>query len=187
MLHAQKRRPAPGFKHTAGRCGQPAQTQGVHAAAALFRAAARQQSYTSVDSSTSYRTFTPQVIDISNLLGDGDATQQQVQQVQQECEATGFLAITGHGISLCQLEQLFAASRKLFDLPLEVKLQLVVKDMKAGRGYEISPEHKTYMQMCKRQLVPPGRNNKHIDSGHFVCRSSIFSIPAAPAAAVQHT
>jgi len=82
MLHAQKRRPAPGFKHTAGRCGQPAQTQGVHAAAALFRAAARQQSYTSVDSSTSYRTFTPQVIDISNLLGDGDATQQQVQQVR---------------------------------------------------------------------------------------------------------
>lgn len=95
-------------------------------------------------------------------------------QVQQECEATGFLAITGHGISLCQLEQLFAASRKLFDLPLEVKLQLVVKDMKAGRGYEISPEHKTYMQMCKRQLVPPGRNNKHIDSGHFVCRCGIL-------------
>lgn len=85
-------------------------------------------------------------------------------QVQRECEATGFLAITGHGISLCQLEQLFAASRKLFDLPLEVKLQLVVKDMKAGRGYEISPEHKTYMQVGVH--APGGGTNRQEQQAH---------------------
>jgi hypothetical protein len=68
-------------------------------------------------------------------------------QVQQECAATGFLAITGHGISNQQLQQLFATARQLFDLSYEVKMQLVVKDMQAGRGYEISPEHKAYMQV----------------------------------------
>jgi isopenicillin N synthase-like dioxygenase len=68
-------------------------------------------------------------------------------QVQQECEATGFLAVTGHGISIQQLQQLFSSARQLFDLPFDIKMQMVVRDMKAGRGYEISPEHKAYMQV----------------------------------------
>lgn len=68
-------------------------------------------------------------------------------QVQQECAVTGFLAIRGHGISTDTLQQLFATARQLFDLSYEQKMQLVVKEMKAGRGYEISPEHKAYMQV----------------------------------------
>lgn len=68
-------------------------------------------------------------------------------QVQLECEATGFLAITGHGISTGQLQELFAAARQLFDLATEAKMQLVVSQMKVGRGYEISPEHVRYMQV----------------------------------------
>jgi isopenicillin N synthase-like dioxygenase len=68
-------------------------------------------------------------------------------QVRQECESTGFLAITGHGISDQQLQQLFDTASQLFDLPYDTKCQLTVRDMQAGRGYEISPEHKAYMQV----------------------------------------
>lgn len=68
-------------------------------------------------------------------------------QVRQECESTGFLAITGHGISDQQLQQLFDTATQLFDLPIDLKSKLTVKDMQAGRGYEISPEHKAYMQV----------------------------------------
>lgn len=70
-----------------------------------------------------------------------------VTQVQQECACTGFLAVTGHGISTGQLQQLFAVARELFDAPHEDKLKLVVDGMMAGRGYEISPEHNAYMQV----------------------------------------
>lgn len=62
-----------------------------------------------------------------------------------ECEATGFLALTGHGISRAQLAALFAAARPLFDRPLAEKQAWVVNDMRSGRGYEISPEHKEFM------------------------------------------
>lgn len=91
-------------------------------------------------------TFQPPLVDISNVLAYGAPTLQQAQQVQQECLSTGFLAVTGHGIADIQLQQLFEAAERLFDLSMEAKQQLVVQDMQRGRGYEISPEHKQYMQ-----------------------------------------
>lgn len=97
-------------------------------------------------------TFRPQALDISDIIAGMPPTQQQAQQVQQNCLETGFLAVTGHGISDEQLQQLFAAARRFFDLPLTAKMEHVVGDMQQGRGYEISPEHKQYMldyaQVC---------------------------------------
>lgn len=84
-------------------------------------------------------------------------------QVQQECEATGFLAITGHGISTQLLQQLFSTARQLFDLPYEQKIQMVVNDMKAGRGYEISPEHKAYMQVMHSRHL----SCRHASTGRY--------------------
>jgi hypothetical protein len=113
----------------------------------------QQAAYTAVDTSSRYRVFTPPLLDVRNLLAGDPPTPQQIAAVQRECEATGFLAITGHGISSQQLAALFTAARQLFDLPLETKLQqMVVSDMQAGRGYEISPEHKAYMQVCLSTL-----------------------------------
>lgn len=110
--------------------------------------ARQQQAYTSVDNSNTYRVFRPPLLDISNLLAGQAPFPQQIAAVKRECAATGFLAITGHGISSQQLAALFAAARTLFDLPLETKLQQSVAGMMAGRGYEISPEHKAYLQVC---------------------------------------
>jgi isopenicillin N synthase-like dioxygenase len=63
-----------------------------------------------------------------------------------ECEATGFLAVAGHGVDDAALRALFAAARVLFDRPLADKRALVVEGMARGRGYEISPEHREFMQ-----------------------------------------
>jgi hypothetical protein len=66
-------------------------------------------------------------------------------QVRAECEATGFLAVVGHGIHEARLRAVFASARALFDRPLTEKQGLVVEAMTRGRGYEISPEHREYM------------------------------------------
>lgn len=100
-----------------------------------------------MDASSTFSIFTPPLLDISNLLDGQQPTAAQIHQVQQECASTGFLAIQGHGISTDTLQQLFATARQLFDLPYEQKMRLVVDDMKAGRGYEVSPEHRAYMQV----------------------------------------
>jgi isopenicillin N synthase-like dioxygenase len=47
--------------------------------------------------------------------------------VRQECLATGFLALEGHGLQEQLLQQLFAAAEQFFDLPLNDKMQLVVQ------------------------------------------------------------
>lgn len=103
--------------------------------------------YTQLDSCPHYSTFRPPLLDVSNLLAGQAPTEQQTKVVRQECTATGFLAIQGHGIEEQQLRQLFSAAERFFDLPLDAKMQLVVENMQRGRGYEVSPEHKQYMQV----------------------------------------
>lgn len=146
------------------------------------RVVATSASYTAVDSKLAFRTFSPQVLNVDNLLAGEGANVGQIRQVrgardnldvegyplqrstspscvncmvqvQQECAATGFLAIQGHGIPAAQLQQLFATAKQLFDLPLQDKMRLTVQDMQAGRGFEISPEHKSYMQVCLEVLL----------------------------------
>eukprot|EP00878_Enallax_costatus_P012004 GHUV01012533.1.p1 GENE.GHUV01012533.1~~GHUV01012533.1.p1 ORF type:complete len:253 (+),score=74.71 GHUV01012533.1:170-928(+) len=119
-------------------------------------------------------TFRPPIIDIDNVVGGKSPTAWQTEQVQHECLETGFLAVTGHGIEDTQLQQLFLAAEHLFDLPLDVKLQLVVEDMQRGRGYEISPEHKQYMQQYaeahqQRQCCPEPSAAAGILSERFCC------------------
>lgn len=101
--------------------------------------------YTEQDSCLSFSSFTPPVINITNLLSGESPTADQIQQVQRECLETGFLAITG-GIDEQQLQKLFSAAEQFFDLPLDVKMQYVVGDMQQGRGYEISPEHQVRLR-----------------------------------------
>ncbi|KAF6262954.1 hypothetical protein COO60DRAFT_556367 [Scenedesmus sp. NREL 46B-D3] len=108
-------------------------------------------SCTQVDDSPVSATFQPPLVDVSNLLAGQAPTQQQTAAVRRECLSTGFLALEGHGLRQAVLLQLFAAAERFFDLPLDDKMQLVVQDMQRGRGYEISPEHKAYMQEYKQQ------------------------------------
>jgi len=65
-------------------------------------------------------------------------------QIQHACEHTGFFAVTHHGCPIADLTGTFTAARPVFDLPRQAKQQLVVHGMRAGRGYEVSPEHHAY-------------------------------------------
>lgn len=64
--------------------------------------------------------------------------------MKQACEHTGFFAVAQHGCPTAALTATFAAARPLFDLPKRDKERLVVRGMRAGRGYEVSPEHLAY-------------------------------------------
>lgn len=65
-------------------------------------------------------------------------------QVKAACEDTGFFCISGHQCNPGALKAVFEASRPFFNLPKSKKLQYVVSDMRAGRGYEVSSEHLDY-------------------------------------------
>ena len=45
-------------------------------------------------------------------------------QIRDACEGTGFFYLAGHGIPQAQIDGIFAASRRFFDLPLEERLKV---------------------------------------------------------------
>jgi len=77
-------------------------------------------------------------IDISPFLLDpkSPAVDKIVETVREACTETGFFQITGHGISEELLADLFEASKKFFDLSLEVKKGLDVNKNAGRKGYD---------------------------------------------------
>src|SRR6058998_970075 len=67
-----------------------------------------------------------------------------VEDIRRACEETGFLVVTGHGIDPALVEEIDAASRVFFDLPLEEKLRL--------RGDELRPDRPIYRPMKSESL-----------------------------------
>mmetsp|Transcript_41754 Transcript_41754/g.67190 ORF Transcript_41754/g.67190 Transcript_41754/m.67190 type:complete len:492 (+) Transcript_41754:633-2108(+) len=73
-------------------------------------------------------------------------------ELKQACTETGFFAVSGHGIDMHLVELVFSMSSKhIFDLDMSTKNELVVGDMQRSRGWEMSPEHITYMEENKRK------------------------------------
>lgn len=70
-----------------------------------------------------------------------------IEQIDRACREIGFLAITGHGISARQLEQMFALSQRFFDQPLEEKRKIELVNSGNHRGWgshgaeQLDPEH----------------------------------------------
>lgn len=76
------------------------------------------------------------VIDIAPLRQpDRAAWTPVIEQIDRACRQIGFLAITGHGISARQLEQMFALSQRFFDQPLEEKLKIELVNSGNHRGW----------------------------------------------------
>eukprot|EP00892_Ulva_mutabilis_P008272 jgi/Ulvmu1/5817/UM025_0074.1 len=100
--------------------------------------------YTQYDVATEFTVFQPPVVSLAGVLEGQPPEAHVVQQVKHACEHTGFFAITGHDCPATALTATFDAARPLFDLPKLEKQRLVVRGMRAGRGYEVSPEHREY-------------------------------------------
>eukprot|EP00536_Pseudo-nitzschia_multiseries_P004277 jgi/Psemu1/285001/fgenesh1_pg.70_\ len=77
-------------------------------------------------------------------LRDPDAAQK----LAAVCQSVGFFYLEGHGLSQDYIDSVFAASKILFDLPLEEKTKL--SDKHLGRGY-------TAMQ---EQMLDPSRQTE---------------------------
>ena len=65
-------------------------------------------------------------------------------QLAEACGSTGFFAVTGHGCCMATVASCMHAAQPFFDSPLAYKEQHIVDGMRAGRGYEVSPEHAAY-------------------------------------------
>lgn len=82
------------------------------------------------------------VIDIAPFL-DPDATQQQkdavVSVVRHACQKYGFFQLEGHGVPVELQEKMIDCSRLFFNLPLEEKKKLSMKNAmgQSNRGYEV--------------------------------------------------
>lgn len=56
-------------------------------------------------------------------------------QVREACEGTGFFYLARHGVPQAQIDSIFAASRRFFDLPLEERMKVRLNP-KQNRGYQ---------------------------------------------------
>ena len=77
------------------------------------------------------------VIDLGLLRDDAESGRQEVALALREvCAATGFFYVKNHGIDPLLQSALFAASRRFFAQPLEVKREVEMSGTDMERGYE---------------------------------------------------
>ena len=76
------------------------------------------------------------VIDISSFqTGNSSVKRAVAEQVEQACQAIGFLVIAGHGVPQSTVTALYDAGKAFFDLPLEEKLRVRRPRNDQNRGY----------------------------------------------------
>jgi isopenicillin N synthase-like dioxygenase len=73
------------------------------------------------------------ILDLTPLLEGGDITALAAT-LRQACETTGFFYASRHGVPQQVIDDVFAATRRYFDLPLEERLKMKIDD-RFRRGY----------------------------------------------------
>lgn len=77
------------------------------------------------------------VIDLApSFGGDPAAFERIAREIHTACRETGFFYVSGHGIDPALMGGQFAWAKRLFDLPLEQKLALHMKQSPTASGYE---------------------------------------------------
>ena len=86
-------------------------------------------------------------VDLSPFTRDGDSTSRKraAKDIVQACHDLGFVNITGHGVPAELLEEAFAWTKKLFDLPMNDKMKAPhPKESTPHRGYSAPGVEKVY-------------------------------------------
>jgi isopenicillin N synthase-like dioxygenase len=73
------------------------------------------------------------VLDLAPLQAGGDLTALAAA-LRRACESTGFFYIRNHGVSQAVIDDVFAATKRFFDLPLAERLEVKIDD-RFRRGY----------------------------------------------------
>tara|TARA_Y100000590_G_C15336880_1_gene869919 strand:+ start:358 stop:585 length:228 start_codon:yes stop_codon:yes gene_type:complete len=63
-------------------------------------------------------------VDLTGASQPGARREEVVETIRQACEDTGFLVVTGHGVSDNVIRGIEAVSREFFSLPYEEKMRL---------------------------------------------------------------
>lgn len=98
------------------------------------------------------------IIDISAFTSNdartsADTKRDVARQVHEVCRRTGFLAVSGHGVSEQTITRAWDAARCFFDLPLERKLR--VKMLYEGYPYGYSPLQGEALAQSLGDATPP--------------------------------
>ena len=67
--------------------------------------------------------------------GDDDAMDAVAAEVDRACSTSGFLSVTGHGVSTALMTDMLDVSQAFFDMPVDHKMTCWVEDPTANRGY----------------------------------------------------
>jgi isopenicillin N synthase-like dioxygenase len=73
------------------------------------------------------------VLDLTQLIDGGDLTSLAAQ-LRHACETTGFFYVRNHGVPQSVVDEVFAATRRFFDLPLAERMAWKIDD-RFRRGY----------------------------------------------------
>lgn len=73
--------------------------------------------------------------------------------VDRACRATGFLSVSGHGVSEALIEETFSVARRFFDLPVDEKMRVALAGPKARYGY--SPLAGETLSRSRGEPSPP--------------------------------
>src|ERR1700742_2998987 len=77
------------------------------------------------------------VLDLSqSFSGDSEARRRIALDIHRACRETGFFYVTGHGVPEYLLSNQFSWTRRFFDLPLDAKLALDMKNSPSRCGYQ---------------------------------------------------
>ena len=77
------------------------------------------------------------IVDLSDAGSSNRTAREAVaRQIFIACRQTGFFYISHHGVPAAQVQDMFAQARRLFDLPLERKMALAMRNSPASAGYE---------------------------------------------------
>lgn len=67
--------------------------------------------------------------------GDKEEMDRIADELDRACAGSGFLAITGHGVSIELMDRMLDTTGAFFDLPFETKMQSNLEDLTRNRGY----------------------------------------------------
>ena len=65
------------------------------------------------------------LVDLSGASESGERRKKVVETIRQACEDTGFLVVTGHGVSDEVIKGIETSSREFFSLPHEEKIRYI--------------------------------------------------------------
>ncbi len=93
--------------------------------------------------------------------GDGGEKRRVARSIVDGCKGSGFFYLAGHGISQSQLDGIFGAARRLFDLPLDERMKLGGPGLRGYRqyGFYAKPDSARMPDLmehfvCQRELPP---------------------------------